>query len=186
MGLDMYVYRISKPRLDNKTYMREELQDAGMVVLSLDEKENSLYQSVIPYMTECTVGNQYYDMEKIRADYNLPDDAHITMWSGDCVGFTGRDKNGEYVRQEIAKSEIDAKYTLTKTENCLVFEEDEVSYWRKAYEKRSFFYDEYPVENCGYYKLDSDAIRRFNELHDESVPVEDATENSALFYHEWY
>lgn len=186
MGLDMYIYRVSKPTVENRTYTRENLEDAGMVVLSLEQSHDPLVTDIIPYLSRAIVVNQYYDMQKIRSDYNLPDNAHITMYSGDCIGITWQRDNGENVRQEISNTDIDSKYTLTKTEECFVYYEEEVSYWRKEYEKRDFFYDKFPVENCGYYKLNVNIIHEFNEKFNEDVPEEDCTNESALFYHEWY
>ena len=69
-------------------------------------------------------------------------------------------------------------------------ETEAVAYWRKHYELQSAFYDAIEgVENCGYYVLNRATIENLrDEFPDdmEYVPCEDPTEESALFYHEWY
>ena len=57
----------------------------------------------------------------------------------------------------------------------------------KHMRSRIFFYDHYPVENVGYYKLSKEVIEEFNKRYPrDAFEAEDETESSALFYHEWY
>lgn len=82
---------------------------------------------------------------------------------------------------------IETKYTVSKEEIRFVCKCEEEKYWRKAYEIQDFFYDHYPVENVGYYKLSKEVIEEFNKRYPrDAFEAEDETESSALFYHEWY
>lgn len=184
MGLDMYIYRCSKPDVNpNKIYDSSELHG---IVLSEEDLSEQMYSDLAPYCEKVRVINHYYNMEKIRADYGLSDEAHIWSWTGS--GITVGDKTPEGQRNvEISSEDIDRKYTISKEEVRFVCECDEEKYWRKAYDIQDFFYNHYPVENVGYYKLSKEVIEEFNRAHpDDAFEAEDATESSALFYHEWY
>ncbi len=184
MGLDMYIYRCSKPDLKpNKVYDSAEISD---IMLTEEELKEQMYRDLTPYCEKIRVINHYYDMEKIRADYGLSQDAWIWCWCGS--GITVGDKTPTGRRDvEISHEDIETKYTVSKEEIRFVCKCEEEKYWRKAYEIQDFFYDHYPVENVGYYKLSKEVIEEFNKRYPrDAFEAEDETESSALFYHEWY
>lgn len=194
MGLDMYVYRVRKPKLDTRVYTAKEISEMGLASANIEEvkHESSLLEQILPYTMVRNVTDEYIDKAKIIADYNLPKNSYIGMWAPNGIQISGTDGNGEYVSQFISKSEIDEKYTLTKTMPTYIWKMEEVAYWRKHYELQEWFYDiiedahDTQVENCGYYVLDADMIAEMNEQFGENVPEEDPTDDEALVYHEWY
>lgn len=192
MGLDMYVLEIRKPRLNGKVYKEEELNSAGISFNTVEqfEKYADAVSQLMPYTQEVLVEISYYDTDKIKADYDLPDNAYIGVISYAGITMSGRFPDGTLKRAEISASEIKEKYIIVKTEKCYAWKREEVAYWRKHYELQSAFYEAIgDVENCGYYVLDSELINSIYEHFPDDmaeVPQRDPGTESALFYHEWY
>lgn len=89
---------------------------------------------------------------------------------------------------EFRSQTFRAPYVNEKT---AVFVREKVAYWRKNYHVQGFFYDALDcVENTGYYLLSEEVLTKFNaEAYEngwDMLPVEAPTEDSALFYWEWY
>lgn len=190
MGLDMYVWEIYKPKLDKTSYTSEQLRDMGHSFVTVEEFDEygAAMCELRPYCAKVVVEQAHCDLEKIIADYNLPKDSYIGMWSADGITVGGK-RGDEYVQQEISTHDIDEKYTILKDEECYVWHSEEVAYWRKAYDKQSAWYEilDRDVENCGYYELTEDDIEEFRErFPDDENGFERDEEDSALFYHEWY
>ena len=83
MGLDMFIYRCSKPRLSkDRVY---DSYDLDGIVLSPEEIDSQMFKDLKPYCVEVRVMNHYYDMEKIRKDFDLSDKASIWRISGSGV-----------------------------------------------------------------------------------------------------
>lgn len=192
MGLDMYVFRITKPNLEYKLYSQDELDTLRLTTCAVSEFERigEAMRQLSPYVSKIQVVNKYYNLEQIIKDYRLPANSYIGMYSSAGITVSGRDDEGKRVSAEISPEEIDSKYTLCKTEDSYAWKSEEVAYWRKHYSLQERFYDLIgDVENCGYYKLDRLLIAQLREEFREDVediPLEDSTEESALFYHEWY
>ena len=185
MGLDMHVFKIRKAILNEKrAYTTQELRERGISYVSLeDAKENiDLYRQILPYTTKADVTADFYDVQKIIADYDLPKNSHIGMMSYDKIIVAGTDANGDYIRQEVTREEIEEKYILTKTEIYYIWKSEEVAYWRKHYDLQDWIYDVLGnVENTKYCYLDEETIKELNDTFDECIPVE-----PDLFYWEWY
>lgn len=189
MGLDMSVYKVSKIGLEKRTYSTSELRELGLSFVSADDvKENeNLYYQLLPYTIKRDVSAEFFNMEKIIADYNLPSNSHVGMMSYDKITVSGKNENGEYVSQDITRDEIVKKYTITKVNPYYIWKDKQVAYWRKHYDLQDWIYDELgDVDNTGYYILNTDVINALNDAFDEDVPVMEPTKDSALFYWEWY
>lgn len=189
MGLDMYVYSVHKPDLDTgKVYDRSDLKGT---VIGEDEINEPMFRQLIPYCEKVRVVNHYYNMEKIGEDYDLTD-ARLGGWScGDGTSITTicGYKDGVRKSVEIPDDLIESKYTIDREEICYVCEEEEVHYWRKAYDIQDWFHDHIkePVENTGYYILSEKMLKAFNrKFPQDKLPVEAPDETSALVYWEWY
>ena len=191
MGLDMYAYKVRKPSLDpSKVYARQELQ-REYVVLPPDEATSELYQQVTPYAQKLRVTCRYYDLEKIREDFNMPD-AEIWMVSSEGIGIGGK-VNGIETTRKISTEQITACYIVVREEECLVFAAESVAYWRKEYDLQELICDSLGgnVQDIGFYQLDKQTVDRINQYSADHCPTEfiewvEPTETSALFYHEWY
>lgn len=185
MGLDMGIYRLSKPKFDkNKVYKRS---DINGIILSDEDIELPMFAQMIPFCQKIDIINQYYDMGKIRRDYGLFNNTHIFMLNSQSVGITDGEKD-----VTIPNGVIDEKYTLSKQESCYVCYREEVLYWRKAYDIQSWFYailkekTNSDVENTGYYLLTDEIIEAFNLEYPDHHITPDDSDDSALFYWEWY
>lgn len=185
MGLDQYIYHIRKPRLTDKIFTSQEIFDMDLCKVPVEtaHKEMSLYADIIPYATIRNVNIDYYDIEKIIADYNLPPGSNIGMSSYNGIVLSGYGANGDYVKSPmISHVEINDKYTYTKTIPCYIWEQDEVYYWRKNYCLQEWM----DIENTGYRILDAEMIHKINDMFESDVPEENPTGDFALFYWEWY
>ena len=80
------------------------------------------------------------------------------------------------------------KHLENRVEEHNVFRKERVAYWRKDYEVEDFFMEKHEdgIENTGYYILDLETIMEFNSYFPRKLPEEEPSEDSALFYWEWY
>lgn len=186
MGLDMNVFRVQKPLLDeNKVYDRD---DISGIIIRKDETDDPKYRQLIPYCKKIHVVNHYYDMDKITEDYGITN-PHIGGWE---YGPNGRftiiyGNSGR--RVQINNDVIQSKYTIDRKELCYVCDREEIRYWRKAYEIQEWFHEHIPepVENTGYYKLTQEMLLGFNKyFYEDQIPVEEDSDDYAFVYWEWY
>ena len=64
MGLDMQIFRVTKPHLDDTlVYTREDIDG---IILDEDELKEPMYRQLAPYTQPAHVRSRYYDMEKIQ------------------------------------------------------------------------------------------------------------------------
>lgn len=184
MGLDMYIYKVRRPKLDTtKVFEHDELR--GYSRISVEDAKDEGIDSLIPYCQVVTQKVEYYDTDKLGKERKLQD-VRSWHWYGEGVSFSGRDRNGTRQEFDLTEEEISKNYTLTKEEQMYVWEEQEVYYWRKAYDIQKFVYENYPVQNLGYYKLSTEFIKELNKKFDEGVECWEPDDAKALFYHEWY
>lgn len=190
MGLDQYVYRVKKPSLEDRVYTREEISSLGLASVFIEsvERAEHLYQQLFPYVVKANVSAQFYNVEKIISDYNLPKNSSIGYISSqDGIALYGTDSNGNHIRHAVSAKEVDEKYTITKVKPSYVWKEEEQAYWRKDYDLQGWIYDTIEgVDNTGYYILDANLINEINDKFDADIPEEGPTEESAMFYWEWY
>lgn len=189
MGLDMYILRVKRPKLENKVYTANELYSADYSMVSVEDarNESSMFAQLLPYTVIRNVLTEYYDKEKMIAYYNLPKNSYIGMQSYDGISISGTNDKGERVSQFISREDIEKNYTITKSIPHYIWKSSEEEYWRKHYELQDWFYDNLKdVDNCGYYILNAEQIAEMNERFNENVAEDDPTDEEALFYHEWY
>ena len=189
MGLDMYVYKIRKAELEDREYTAEEFTNLGLSYVNVEDAHDNigLYAQLLPYTVKRNVSVECYNIEKMIADFNLPSNSHIWMRSYEKIALSGTTDDGRRVEQEIFREDIESKYTITKTNPYYVWKEEEVDYWRKHYDLQDWIYDTLDgVDNTGYYILNADTIKELNKEFNECIPAEDPTDESALFYWEWY
>lgn len=189
MGLDQYIYRAKKPKLENKVYTAEELANMNLHKAWAHEviEDRDLIEQLLPYTQIIQAQSNFLNSKQIIVDYNLPENSYLGYIGPDGIQMYGKDENGNSVSQFITQDEVDKKYVLTETLPCYVWDTEEIQYWRKCYDIQDWIYEHIDgVQNTGYYMLDADLIREFNKEFDEDIPKEDPDEESALFYYEWY
>lgn len=191
MGLDMYAYKVENPSLDpSKVYARQDLQEDHVILLP-DKAASERYQQVLPYAQKLRVISRYYDLEKIREDFHMPD-AEVFMTSEESIGIRGT-VNGAETARYIRMEQVNALYTVEREEECFVFAATPVAYWRKEYDLQELIDDSLGgiIQNTGFYLLDRKTVDRINRYNTEYCLAEfiewfEPTETSALFYYEWY
>lgn len=184
MGLDMEIRRVTNPNLDDSVIYNN--QDISLVLLDKDELEMPMYRQLAPYVQLIQVRSQYYDMEKIRKDYDLSDASYISMMSAYRIAVTDREKKKTV---EIDDYDIKTKYTVERVEPKYACQTEEVRYWRKAYDIQEWFHEhiEEDVENTGFYILSGAMLLAFNKAFPEDrIEAIEPDEEEALFYWEWY
>ena len=192
MGLDICVYKVQKPDpFENKVFDKEELLNQGYCLIPRPDDYEDLIQELRPYTQEVLVKTAYLNVEAVRRDYGLSEQAYACEWCGDgLIGLLDPEsEGGRHIT--LTPEEIAEKYTVHEDERTLVFRREEIAYWRKHYGVQSFFYDALEnVENTGYYLLGEDVLRQFNAASIEKswdpLPVVAPDDDTALFYWEWY
>ena len=164
MGLDQYIFRISKPQLEGRVYRADELSGFTRVSALDFETNVSLYKHVEPYAVKRDVVCELYDTEKMIADYNLPKDSYIYMYNPEGIRIGG---------QDISNEEVNSKYTKTEIIPFYIWNEKEEYYWRKNYELAEWISNNIKggTKNCGYYRLNKTLIKRLNSKFKASVPA---------------
>lgn len=191
MGLDMYAYKIRNPSLDpSKVHACQDLQKEYVILLP-DKASSERYRQAWPYAQKLRVMNRYYDLEKIREDFHIPD-AEVWMTSAEGIGIRGR-VNGVETTRYIGTEQVNAIYTVEREEECFVFAATSVAYWRKEYDLQELIDVSLGgiIQSMGYYLLDKKTVDIINQYSIEYCPemlIEwfEPTETSALFYYEWY
>lgn len=189
MGLDSFIFKISRPEhLDKECYTVKEIDSLGLVCIPLQDMTNATRNNLLSCVKVCMVENLYYDLNKIRAEYGLSEDAHIGAIMGDgSIDVTDRLSSGHYNRVSISKEEIKEKFVLRQKEKCYVFRREIVKQWRSENRISAFFNLEAgPTENTGYYPVDEYLAAEFNDRFRDSLPTKAMPEGTGLFYYEWF
>ena len=203
MGLDMYLFRISK--LNNEDIQEvdkmsaQDLDESGYFVVTWnegDERNDNLLRYVKPYMHFVKRDQSYINMLSLKEACGVPENARKTgeAWGEVNHELWFRDENNKQYKVELNTFLQDSgnrkKVVETHQDNIGVCKKWEVAYWRKAYDLRDalHLHSEVPIENCGYYVLNHDMIEDIvkdrPDLEEELKQGD--TEDSGIFYHEWY
>lgn len=153
MGLDMYLYKISKPKVNkNKIYQPNEVNTS---YIKLDELENNqIPYSMKKYCEEILVENSYPDFKKIFEEFKnkYPDkydkyteDFQPILYSE----YSDNNKTIQTFKDGDSKVKIfityEDEYTIKKVDKCLAWKSEEVAY------QRGWLNDDAPLpENCHY------------------------------------
>ena len=93
MGLDMYLYAVSKLEKEEAEKYNgrpiEELYDSDISAVStkIDEDDTGSFDSIKPYLTKARMIDMIIDIDRIIAENQIPDDAYVS----------GRTDTQEYV-----------------------------------------------------------------------------------------
>ena len=188
MGLDQYIFRISKPNLEERVFKSEEINSMMLTKVSVEdvEKHSTLFKQVLKYAIKQNIEVEVYNIDKLFVDEGIPADAHIWRYGSDSVTATYHNEKDERVEVEIPNSVVE-KYKGTEIVPHYIWDEKEEWYWRKNYELADWIAGQIGgTENTGYYRLGKTLIGKLNRKFKTQVPEESATEESALFYWEWY
>ena len=184
MGLDMYVYKVTKPTdLDtDKVYDVDKMDDVYMV---FDPKEITEPKNcqLLPYTVEVQMIMHYYDADKIGREFDLHD-PRLSCVHNNVISFYSREDKRTV---DISFDDINDKYTKDVTERVYVCRAEGVKYWRKDYDVQSWFHEHIvDVEDVGFYHLTDKMIKEYNKAYRRNKLTLVNEDNAALFYHEWY
>lgn len=182
MGLDQNIYRIRKVELENRTFERDELDEYN--IIAVREADERVIE-VIPYAVVRKVEFKFIDIEKIFKDYNIPDCAYCGMISSEVYKYNWRDGN-EYKSVEVPTETIRNNYIKKEILDAYIWKTKELQYWRKNYDAQDFIYRELDADNCKYCLLSTDIQQVLIDEYDADFEVEENTEDSGIFYWEWY
>ncbi|MDO4841643.1 MAG: hypothetical protein Q3982_03085 [Phoenicibacter congonensis] len=189
MGLDSFIFKISRPEhLDKECYSVKEIESLGLTSIALHSMAQGNKNNLHSCAKECSVENLYYDLEKIRAEYSLSENAYIGAFLGDgSIVVTDFTDSGDSTRVSISKEAIKGKFILRQTDRCYVFRREKVQQWYKNYPISNFFAMRVgPTENTVYYPVDEELASEFNDCFNENIPTKAMPEGTGLFYYEWF
>ena len=182
MGLDQNIYRISRPNLEDRVFKRNELDNYLLCrVADVDEA----FLEVIPYTTKRKVEYEMINIERMFTDKGIPNHAYLGMCSSEVYEYCWKNGN-EYKSVEVSTKEIAEKYVENKIFDTYICEQEELQYWRKNYNVQDFIYDELDADNCKYCLLNTDIQSELINTYGAEFEVEENTEESGIFYWEWY
>ncbi len=202
MGLDMYVYRATRPTEGEvcglKGRSMKQIEELLPGVSSFDLSDDDVkvrLKFVRPWMTVIRRKHEAWDMEKLRADAGVPDDA--VWWGTDYEDGTvvfhygGKDGGEEFdIDLKKATAGREKEFLVVEQHSYGLVRLDQVAYWRKNYDLQEAvtwaWRAEHPDEellNCGYYPLNAGMLEMINGEREGDLERIPGTE---LFYHEWY
>ena len=187
MGLDMYIYKASKPTEINDSIIHnyQNLSDKGYSMYDVSDVENEAwFAALMPFCVKVRCVAEYYDIARIAEAYELGENAHWCGFGPDGTYFIGSNKEVAISDEEVQK------FCIEKEKEWYVTSIDEVDYWRKNYKLQEALYKAYnkkgiAVENCGYYKLDDEILEIIKKLSGHECNL-DMYNTETLMYHEWY
>lgn len=199
MGLDMYAFRVRRCKEDEiKRIIETGAVPKGITFIPQKYlRENSeMYSDLEPYLTPITfVDVDRFDLNLLMKENGIPENASIVGrgYDGTYLSFLFSD-NGTRKEITITPAELNEKYPNKEPSSGACFGCEEVAYWRKAYGLEDKLYESYPraIENCGYYKCNEEMLEAMldydSEVDDGYMESYDTftTDDSDIFYHEWY
>lgn len=188
MGLDCYVYEITRPTgLEDRTYQMDEILDRGFTAILMDEMNDPDRRDLLPYIAKVQVQAPWLSLERIRGAYRLGSEADIGCLRGDGGITVCEHVDGKAKFVDIPAAEVRGKFLDYRVNAYAVFRKEMIAYWCKDYEVADFFRSRIEnLQNMGYYRLSPELLAEFNATFKTDLPEEDHEEISGIFYWEWY
>ena len=165
MGLDSYVFRVTKPEgLEDRVYSLDEIKALGLSAYLAKYQDEPIFRELKPYCVKVRIDAPYINLQSIREAYGFGEDADVVAQCSDgTITVSERRPDGSYHRQEISGAEMREKHLVNRVEVHNAFRKERVAYWRKDYEIEDFFMEkhEYGIENTGYYILDLETMSQY-------------------------
>lgn len=198
MGLDMWIFRITQLTEDDKKKVDNgDVSEYTEFFLS-DVENEGLYRHIKDLLYIKTKNTEYWDYDKIKKFFNIPEDAKCVLSSSSSDGsftwhFVVPNRNSENtysINSEDIPKDKEKELKSTKEEIVGYAKEQEIGYWRKDYKLQNKMYEncDYPIENCGYYPLNADMRKILLKDRKNIFAKQDLEDRpgSRVFYHEWY
>ena len=202
MGLDMYLFKIKKPRTaTGEVITKEWIEERGYSYILEDDINSDLSIQLKPYTEQCKIDLEFIDIEKIAEDNDIKLKS-MTGWYNSVIAPSFRiftfNYNGIQKEVEVTIDEIEEKYLISRREKVYLFESIEVYYWRKCYDMQEFIYNLFDnrIRNCEYKTLTMEQLIKIREFERKRLlsegyltgnfEIAKAEEDAAYFYYEWY
>lgn len=210
MGLDMYVYKVTKlsnSDVDHVLHLTpDEIQNideddyfSAPVNMTLCDRIDGIkkYDALFPFLTKIHVPRQFVNLAQMKKDFGIPED-----WSTGGQGWswdpgTNKNYNAYHFSNpdctadrevKLEDEEFEQKYVYIESADCYLWREEEVSYWRKEYELRDRLHRMIGnAENCGYYPVTADMKTLMKRYHGFTNGIPRVNHKTTeLFYHPWW
>lgn len=214
MGLDMYLYRVTRLTPEEKEEVdkmsAQELYDSDFnwyVISGEDEddedakEERQLKQYILPYVYITKKTEDYWDVKKLKEHFGVPEDAQLDRACPEHYwGYSDPDSGKPYavdldkIREEGKAEEFIKHIEVT----IAVFKAEKIAYWRKHYTLQDALYEAFELEhgvepmNCQYVPLNEGMRKALLGDKTDGVDMEvteemlETTPDSEVFYYEWY
>ena len=223
MGLDQYIHRVKMMPDEYKELFKKPVtyekynKLIEMPIFCFRELEHNEYFKFIPdkYRIKCKCMNEFYNTEQLMLDKYHIDIKNLRLeYKEDGhkkVTFVYTDQSNEKYTLDFYYN--DDSYVYSKEVDYeVIFKDNEVCYWRKAYHIRELFvqYANYDIEdNCTFIPLNKDQLNNilstltilssnitsedidYDTVHQSISMLNEAIENTdfdneLLCYYEWY
>ena len=196
MGLDMYLYKIYKPKESEEQLSKmsyDDLQDKQFLLLIEGETMPDNVDSIRQFAKKIKTRPSYINFRKIKKDYQIPAHSRITgqSYCSSQVGYSFRLPDGTSKKIQIPVDELKKKYITVRTVNAECIGMENVAYWRKHYDLQDDLHkaSDIPIDNCGYYPLNDDMWKVLEhhdkEKYDELYHYRN-DDTCEIVYLEWY
>ena len=178
MGLDVYLYKVSKISTEEKDRLEGAPinQSSGYQIFTSEDENEIVF--LHPYLSQISMEGEFYDLEKLKEFYKVAIDATVIgrMYSAEQVLFEFSDGS------KVTISPTD--FVVSKDITTFVCKMDEICHWRGDYDVREAAHSTcaVTVENLGYYPL----TKKMYDAIKQVAPEFDIEYSDNLFYHEWY
>lgn len=183
MGLDMYLYKVSRPEADRRRIYSHEDAERNHWCYYDDEEIIQLPTSIINSCIELKIKNEYYNMGKILEDNGFDSDCSIEPcgYNSDSIYFSITDKD-DITKEINIKNDDISKYIYTIINKRHVCVMDEVAYQRKGLNDDGW---QLLPENCQYCdeKNRIEQLCKVGGLSEEFL--EAWVDNETVFYAWW-
>ena len=191
MGLDMYLFRLTRLNLKEREMLEgkdaETIRGLGYSVFL--EIKNKKYKYAKDFLSPIASSVRMIDFKKIKADFEIPDDANrqFASYGSAETTFEYGNESGFEKTVKIPNSEMESKYTYAEPMTVYVWKEEEVAYWRKNWDLREKLtrVTKKNIKNMGYYPLTDRQVSVIERISGKKIPRA-RDEGETVAYFEWY
>lgn len=196
MGLDMHMFKITRLSIKERNEIvglrAEELDARGFYVVPKEsvDKYPELYGKVVDWFTPTKATHLVVDMEKLRKENGISDDADVVCRSilGTEIKMTFANDDDSFRKELSFKTpDFERDYVVDSEDDFYVWKQEEVGYWRKDYSLQSEIHELLGgnVENTGYYPLTKTQLKKIERFSGKKFP-HPLDSGEVVVYWEWY
>ena len=192
MGLDSFIFKVKAPTADQMRRVKYCTWDnikekLGLSALAVDDFKNvsEELKELKPYTKPAVLSRQVLDFDSYCEDHSI-NQSMICGFHHTFEGLTILLRNDEEIEGRLITNDVLKSYEKEIQQQVLLFNEQEVQYWRKNYRVQDYFYEHYNVDNCKYVEISREDLKYIRDRIDAYTSVPKLAEDEHLFYYEWY